>query len=96
MREQLEKLQDNLRNLGYEEKMKFDDFGTLDEFRELARGISDSSDEELRKLDTMLYEARKNARFTRFSEVIQDMIEIKSAEREGWEKILDTINFLSY
>lgn len=97
MRQQLEELQTNLRNLGYdEEKMRQDDLRTLDEFRELARGISDSLDRELQNLDTLLYEVQGNRRFTKFSEPVQDMLEIKRAEREGWEEILNIINFLSY
>ena len=73
-----------------------DDLRTLDEFRESARGISDSLDRELQKLDTLLYEAQGNRRFTKFSELVQDMIEIKRAEREEWEEILNIINFLLY
>ena len=97
MRQQLEELQTNLRNLGYDkEKMRQDDLRTLDEFRESARGISDSLDRELQKLDTLLYEAQGNRRFTKFSELVQDMIEIKRAEREEWEEILNIINFLLY
>ena len=97
MRQKLEELQTNLRNLGYdEEKLRQDDLKTLDEFRELARGISDTLDSEMQKLNTLLYEVQGNRRFTKSSELVQDMIEVKSAEREGWEKILDTINFLSY
>lgn len=97
MRQKLEELQTNLRNLGYdEEKLRQDDLKTLDELRELSRGISDTLDSEMQKLNTLLYEVQGNRRFTKSSELVQDMIEVKSAEREGWEKILDTINFLSY
>lgn len=97
MREQLEKLQANLRNLEYdEERMRQDDFRTLDELRELARGISDSLDSELQKLDNILYEVQGNRRFTKSSELVLDMIEIKRNEREGWEEILNILNILSY
>ena len=97
MIQRLEKLQTNLRDLGYdEEETRWEDFRTLDELRELTRGISDSLDTELQKLNILLYEVQGNRRFTKSSELVQEMIEVKSAEREGWEKILDTINFLSY
>ena len=97
MREKLEDLKSALRNLGYdEEEKRWDDFRTLDECKELTRGISDSIEVELEKLKTMQYEIQYNRKFTKLAELFQKMIEIKKAEQEGWEEILNVLNFLSY